>query len=106
MFALFDRLMARVRRHYPPARLLYTALLIGIGSLKRLSWEAWALELLTLPLNLLFRPLLLVYLQDRRVYWAQGRPYPGFHVPSRLMLLYWVPAAVTTPAAPHLLASF
>lgn len=56
MFALFDRLMARVRRHYPPARLLYTALLIGIGSLKKLGWEAWALELLTLPLNLLFRP--------------------------------------------------
>lgn len=106
MFAVFDRLMAWIRHHYTLAWLLCIAALIGIGLLDELGWELWAMELLTLPLNLLSWPLLLVYLQDRKAYWKQHRPYPGFHVPSRLMLLYWVPAAVTTLAALHLLASF
>lgn len=106
MSAGFDRLTAWMRRHYAPAWLLCVAALIGIGLLDEPGWEAWVMELLTLPLNLLSWPLLPVCLQDRRADRKQGRSYPGFHVPSRLRLLHWVPAAMTTPAVLHLPASF
>ena len=74
MSAVFDRLMARIRQHHTLAWLLCMAALTGAALLDELGWETWSMELLTLPLNLLSWPLLLVYLQDRKAYRKQRRP--------------------------------